>query len=283
MFNFKYHELINPTLQALKKLGGSATNNEITEQLIELLQLTEDEANDIHKGSTTKLAYRSAWARTYLKGAGYIDNSKRGVWVLTDKGKKIDEVNNEEVKQTALEKFAANKESQNDEADKPITKYENEELDEFSWHNELLETLKNISPDQFEKLCQRLLRELGFINVEVTGKSHDGGIDGKGILKIGGVISFHTAFQAKRYNGSVGSSVIRDFRGATVGKADRGLVITTGSFTREAVKEANRDGATPIDLIDGNELAEKLKELGIGIKVEMVEKVTIDIDWFNNI
>jgi len=138
-------------------------------------------------------------------------------------------------------------------------------------------------PYSFEKLCQRLLRELGFQNVEVTKQSNDGGIDGKGLLKIGGVLSFHVIFQAKRYRGSVSSPTIRDFRGAMVGRADKGLIITTGAFTREARREAQRDGASPIDLIDGNELAEKLKELGLGVTVELVEKVKVNKEWFKTI
>ncbi|MGB1979187.1 MAG: restriction endonuclease [Flavobacteriaceae bacterium] len=143
--------------------------------------------------------------------------------------------------------------------------------------------MKGIDPDQFERLCQRLLRELGFVNVEVTGRTNDGGIDGKGIIKLGSVLSYHVVFQAKRYLGSVSSSVMRDFRVAMSGRADKGLILTTESFTREAKKEATRDGATPIDLIDGNDFAEHLKELNLGVKVEMVEEVKIKSDWFKNI
>lgn len=282
MFNYKYDELINPTLQALKALGGSGTNAEIIETLIGILQLSDDEINDIHKGSTTKLAYRSAWAKTYLKNSGFINNSARGVWVLTEKGNKHEQIDKEDVKKIAKENMST-KYTQSEDSGSSTIDHDRDEFDELNWQNTVIETIKNISPDQFEKLCQRFLRELGFINVEVTGRSHDGGIDGKGILKVGGVISFHTAFQAKRYSGSVGSSVIRDFRGAMIGRADKGLVITTGSFTREAEKESKRDGATPIDLIDGNELAEKLKDLRIGIEVEMVEKVKINTDWFHHI
>ena len=158
-----------------------------------------------------------------------------------------------------------------------------EEIEEFDWQGTLIETIKKIEPDQFERLCQRLLRELGFVNVEVTGKTNDGGIDGKGIIKIGGVLSFHVIFQSKRYKGSVSSSVIRDFRGAMVGRADKGLIMTTGSFTREAKKEAQRDGATPIDLIDGNDFAEKLKELRLGVSVELVEEIKIHKDFFKKL
>ena len=142
---------------------------------------------------------------------------------------------------------------------------------------------KELAPATFERLVQRLLRESGFIQVEVTGRTGDGGIDGKGIARIHGLMSFHVIFQCKRYQGVVSSSEIRDFRGAMVGRSDKGLFITTGSFSRDAMKEATRDGAPPIDLLDGDQLSEKLKELRLGIKVEKVEKVSVESDWFKTI
>lgn len=276
MFIYKYDELINPCFQAIKKLGGSAKNDEINEKLIQILDLKDEEINDIHKNGTTKLEYRSAWARTYLKNAGYIDNSSRGVWSITELGNKVHKVENQDIKIEARMKMSNKKEEI-----EIIT--ENVDIEEYGWQGDILEVVKKISPDKFEKLCQRLLRELGFVNVEITGKSHDGGIDGKGILRLGGVLSFHVAFQAKRYNGTVSSSVIRDFRGAIMGRVDKGVVISTGIFSREAIKEAIRDGATPIDLIDGNELASHLKELGLGVDVKLAEKVIVKNSWFENL
>jgi restriction system protein len=155
----------------------------------------------------------------------------------------------------------------------------------MSWEDDLLETLKLMPPDAFERLCQRLLRESGFIQVEVTGKSGDGGIDGRGVVRIGGLLSFHVIFQCKRYQGSVSSPTVRDFRGAMVGRADKGLLITTGSFTKDAKQEAQRDGAPPIDLIDGEALAQKIKELRIGVEVrtKMTEEVIIDKLFFSKL
>lgn len=276
MFKYKYDDLINPCFQVIKKLGGSAKNDEINEELISMLNLKDNEINDIHRNSTTKLEYRSAWARTYLKNAGYIENSSRGVWSITELGNKIDKVDNNSIKIEARAKM--NNKNENTNID-----VEDNDVDDYNWQDEILDTIKKITPEKFEKLCQRLLRELGFVNVEVTGKSHDGGIDGKGILRLGGVLSFHVAFQAKRYDGTVSSSVIRDFRGAIMGRVDKGVIITTGIFSREAIKEAIRDGATPIDLIDGNELATHLKELGIGVEVKLVEKVIVKNTWFENL
>jgi len=164
---------------------------------------------------------------------------------------------------------------------------ENNLTSEFNWLEETLQVLQQIPPSAFERLAQRLLRESGFTQVEVTGKSGDGGIDGKGIISIGGLVSFHVYFQCKRYQGSVSPAAIRDFRGAMAGRADKGIFITTGTFTTEAIKEATREGAQPIDLINGELLVTKLKMLGLGIKTEKViieqEKVTIDREWFQSL
>jgi restriction system protein len=144
-------------------------------------------------------------------------------------------------------------------------------------------SIHEISPDAFERLAKRILRESGFVQVEVTGRSGDGGIDGKGIMRLSGLLSFHVIFQCKKYKGTVTASDIRDFRGAMIGRADKGLFITTGTFTRDAIREATRDGAPPIDLVDGDQLADKLKELGLGIQKEMVERISVDTEWFKSI
>ncbi len=288
-FKYKYDELFNPVLQALHKLGGSGTNNEIEEAVIELLGLTDDEVEDIHRGNTTKLSYRAAWARNYLKRLGLIENSGRALWALTSQGLNTQKIDKEEAKKIVKNLSGVKKDNEKSTNDRDLTSEpnqgveESEELSELSWEEELIELLKNMEPDAFERLSQRFLRELGFINVEVTGKSGDGGIDGVGVIKIGGVLSFHVVFQCKRYTGSVSSPAIRDFRGAMIGRADKGLFITTGTFTRDAKREAQRDGAPPIDLIDGNALAEQLKNLRLGVDVHMKEEVTIKPAWFKDV
>ncbi|CAN5506072.1 hypothetical protein BH24DEI1_BH24DEI1_16360 [soil metagenome] len=155
--------------------------------------------------------------------------------------------------------------------------------DSEAWRNKLRQLLLDISPDAFERLCQRLLRESGFIQVEVTGRAGDGGIDGHGVVKIAGLLSFPVIFQSKRYRGSVGAGEVRNFRGAMVGRADKGLFITTGNFTVSASTEATRDGAPPIDLVDGDQLIDMLKELKLGISTRLVEVVEVDSEWFEEI
>jgi restriction system protein len=279
-FKYKYDALFNPVLQALHLLGGSGTNEEIEAKLIELLQLSDMEAEDIHRGNATKLSYRSAWARNYLKRLGLIENSSRAVWVLTPKGRGTQQIDRDEAKRIVKALSGTKKIIPLDE---PVADSITDEIAELNWTDELVEVLKQLDPSAFERLSQRLLRELGFNSVEVTGKSGDGGIDGVGVMRLGGVLSFHVVFQCKRYAGSVSSSAIRDFRGAMIGRADKGLFITTGTFTRDARQEAQRDGAPPLDLIDGIAFAENLRRLGLGVKIKVVEEVSIDRAWFQDI
>lgn len=283
LFSYKYDDLFNPTLVALHKLGGSGSIEEIEEQVATILKLSDKQENEIHRGNRTKLSYRLAWARNYLKRYGVLENSSRGIWALTKQGLKIKSVNKEDVKRKSKISNDIVGSKHNNQPSEEWSNFDGGEIQEIVWQEELIATLKKIPASAFERLCQRLLRELGFQNVEVTGRANDGGIDGKGILRLGGVLSFHVIFQAKRYKGSVSPSIIRDFRGAMDGRADKGLIITTGTFTREAKREASRDGATPIDIIDGNELAEKLKELKLGIEIELVEKVILKKEWFSTL
>jgi restriction system protein len=267
-----FDRLYNPIIKALKELGGSGTIAEIEDKTATLLGLTEKEVNHIHKGNRTEFGYRLAWARTYLKQYGILENSGRGIWSLTAKGREVSTVDEESVNRFVRKTRTSD--SQEGETAHGIPP-EKARL----WEDELLAELLKLPPEAFERLCQRLLRESGFVQVEVTGRSGDGGIDGRGIIKIGGLLSFHTIFQCKRYTGSVSASQIRDFRGAMMGRADKGLFITTGTFTRDARQEANRDGVSPIDLIDGEELVEKMRELNLGVRIKTEEVIEIHKDW----
>ncbi|MDM8531522.1 restriction endonuclease [Anaerolineales bacterium HSG25] len=277
-----FETLMNPVIQALKMLGGSGTIEEINNKATEIAKVSDDQLEVLHdseKGSQTEIEYRLAWARTYLKKYGILENSGRGVWALTPKGRQTDKVNGKTVRRYVQDKHKQARKAK-------ISQVVDDETDiEATWRDELLATLLKMHPSAFERLTQRLLRESGFIQVEVTGQSGDGGVDGKGIMRLGGLLSFHVIFQCKRYQGSVSASQVRDFRGAMVGRADKGLLITTGNFTKDAVREATRDGAPAIDLIDGDLLIDKLKELGLGVKTEIVqvEQTIIDSDWLLSI
>jgi len=276
------------TIEALRTLGGSATIQELDEKVIELEAVTEAEQAHTMPGSESRprVNYYLAWARTYLKRGGALENSSRSVWSLTDKGDEItdlkqtkliyDKVNAEERERAKL-KRAETKSS----AKKETNQLEDKAPQE-SWKTRLLATMGNMAPDAFERLAQRLLRESGFIKVEVRGKSGDGGIDGVGVLRVN-LVSFQVYFQCKRWKGSVGSKEIRDFRGALQGRADKGLFITTGHFSSQASDEATRDGAIAIDLIDGERLCDLLKQNNLGVKTRMIEQVEINGQWFHQL
>jgi restriction system protein len=256
---FQYDDLMNPVIQALKSLGGSGTNEEINTKVAELVKIPSEQLEILHnpeKGGMTEIEYRLMWTRTYLKIYGIIENSTRGVWALTEKGSAVDKVEEKDVVRVVREQMKKIKQETTSDDDEPNRKVE--------WQGELLDVILKMSPSAFERLIQRILRESGFVQVEVTGQSGDGGIDGHGILRLGGLLSFHVIFQAKRWKGAVGAAHVRDFRGAMVGRADKGLLITTGAFTKDAIKESTRDGASAIDLVDGDQLVEKLKQLSFG-------------------
>jgi restriction system protein len=279
-----YDQLMNPTLNALRELGGSGSIPELVERVIADLRLPHDVVEQPHTGSAswTELEYRLAWARTYLKKYGVIDNSSRGVWALTQKGQDTRAVEPQEVVKYVRAMAPTDRKGRKAAGggdDEPTGNGQ----PGTSWRDKLLERLLVMPPASFERLCMRVLRESGFIQVEVTGRSGDGGIDGYGVVRLAGMLSFRVSFQCKRYKNTVGPSIVRDFRGAMMGRAEKGLIITTGGFTRDARQEATRDGATAIDLIDGELLADKLKELSLGVKTTMVEAVEIDDDWFTSV
>lgn len=282
-----HDQLLNPTLEALRNLGGSASITELVEQVVEDLRPSQEIVELPHPGrnNQTELEYRLAWARSYLKKYGLITNSARGVWALTPEGHDVDAVDPRVVVRFVHEQSRRERQGRTEAAgtDELRTEPDAGEEETASWRETLMATLLEMQPDAFERLCQRVLRESGFIQVEVTGRSGDGGIDGHGIVRLAGLISFTVIFQCKRYRNTISSSVVRDFRGAMVGRADKGLIITTGRFTQDASQEATRDGAPPIDLIDGELLIDKLKDLKLGVVTKQVEVVEVNTEWFGSI
>lgn len=273
--------MINPTLRALHTLGGSGSNEEINAKVAELMSLGEDVLEILHGATSgSEVGYRLAWSRTYLKKFGLIENSSRGVWSLTSRGQSAASVDPKEVVAfVRSQRLSVGVTTGSDPGNAP----DEAEQAEVPWQDRYLTFLQGLAPSSFERLIQRLLRESGFTHVEVTGRTGDGGIDGIGIARISGFLSFRVLFQCKRYQGSVSPSEIRDFRGAMQGRTDKGLFATTGSFSQKAIAEATRDGAPPIDLLDGQQLVERLKELGLGVRVAMVESVEVDHAWLDSL
>jgi len=284
-----YRDLMYPTLVAVDRLGGSAAIAELEEAVPAIAGVTDEQlavefpATSALQGQS-KVINRLHWARTYLKKIGALENSERGVWSITTEGSKYLDMDPAEA-DSALKQAdnAVRTEMRKVKIESVVGKVDDEE-EADDWRDILLKALKSMDPAAFERLSVRLLREAGFRNVEVLGRSGDGGIDGVGVYKVS-LVSFPTYFQCKRYAGSVAAGVVRDFRGAMSGRGDKGLIITTGSFTPAAKAEATRDGAPPVDLIGGEDVCDLLKEYRLGVTVEerTVEDVTIDVDFFSHI
>ena len=274
-----YAQLIEYTFKAIKELGGSGKNTEINDKVAQLMNLSEEvlDIPHLNSSSMSEVHYRCAWARTLLKNYGALANSARSVWAITAAFASVDSVDGEYIEKNCK---------------KPVKKNESAEIqmenagveipeEVRSWRRKLQDVIQNMDPFGFERLTQRLLRECGFTQVEVTKKSGDGGIDGTGKLRINGVFSFNIAFQCKRYHGVVGSGDIRDFRGSLTTNIEKGVFITTGSFSKSAIEEASAPGKQQIDLIDGEEFITKLAEFGIGVRE--VKDYEIDEDFFSKI
>lgn len=265
----RYQDVLWPAVVALRDLGGSASISELDERLIANEGFSDEQQAVLHgDGPGSEIAYRIAWARTYLKGMGLADNSSRAVWSLTEAGRSVAREEIEPLRQELIRSQRKRVKPRDGAADDAAE-------EEASWQDELLEALLQIEPAAFERLCQRLLREAGFSRTQVTGRTGDGGIDGLGTYRLS-LVSFQVFFQAKRWRNSVGAKEVRDFRGAMSGRGEKGLLITTASFTADAKAEASRDGAPPVDLVDGAALCELLARYEIGVRVR--ERTVLDVE-----
>ncbi|MFM7057343.1 MAG: restriction endonuclease [Planctomycetota bacterium] len=263
-------------VKALREMGGSGTTSEVIDRSIELLGVTENEQSSELASGSSRIRNQAQWARLYMARGGILDSSKRGIWRLTEAGNSVDpSVHDWRAMFRSVQKTYLDERKQREESDEtPEDDTDDGIAPADDYRSEVLTILRRLPPSGFEKLCQNLLRESGFQQVTVTGKSGDGGIDGIGILQVNAFVSFNVLFQCKRYAGLVTPSQIRDFRGAMVGRADKGLVITTGTFTVEAKREARRDGAPPIELVDGEALVRLFESLEFGL----LPRTTYDVD-----
>lgn len=280
-----FRDLLWPMVEALRKLGGSGTNAEIDDAVIDHMKLSEAQLSVLHnEGPKSQVEYLLAWARTFLKKAGMATNSARGVWALTEKGRLAKKAEVEAVREEVNRRYRTRGTETRQRGAGVIEDADAEDVEEVdeAWRSTLLQAMLEMPPAGFERLAQRLLREAGVESLEVTGKPGDGGIDGSGKL-YSSLFSVKVYFQCKRWRNTVGPAEVRDFRGAMEGRGERGLLITTGTFTREAEREAERAGAKPIELIGGDRLCDLLKRHQVGLAVESVERVTVDLDFFKSV
>jgi restriction system protein len=264
----QFTKYFGPLLDALRALGGSAKADEAVDRVAADLKLSDAVLNEVLPSGGSRFRNQVAWARFYLVREGLVDSSKRGVWSLTARGleTRLTKAQAEEIFKRWVRVF------QDRRRVKATTEPAAEQVAEGSgavsndYRAELLALLLKLPAKGFERLAQRILREAGFTQVVVTGQSGDGGIDGFGTLQVNPLVSFKVLFQCKRYAKSVAPSHVRDFRGAMAGRADKGIIVTTGTFTAEARREASRDGVPPIELIDGEKLIDMLERLELGLK-----------------
>lgn len=256
-----------PLLDALRDLGDSGKPMEVSNKIAENLKLKDDILDSTLKSGGKRFHNQVAWARQYLVWEGYLDSSKFGTWKLTEKGK-IATITVQQAGEIFKKWVDIHQKARKDKSDNQIIEEQEEnppeEIEESS-HTELIDILLNLSPSGFEKVCKELLRESGFENVVVIGQSHDGGIDGYGMLELNPFVSFKVLFQCKRYKGSVPRAHVGDFRNAMIGRAEKGIILTTGTFSNEAIREASREGAPKIELIDGEKLVKMFEKVELGV------------------
>lgn len=270
----QFVQFFDPVLQALKELGGSGRPAEVVEVIARLMNISEAKRQEVLQSGGLRLDNQIAFARQYLVWSGFLDSSKRGVWSLTKKGIACPGLTDSEGLRIFKEQHALHA------GTKRRNGLNGDEVDSIqadlpqSYREQFLNVVRTLLPNGFERLCQRLLRESGFEQVEVTGRTGDGGIDGIGIVKVNAFVTFKVLFQCKCYAGGVSCGQVRDFRGAMQGRADKGIILTTGTFTKDAHAEAVRDGVPPIELVDGEQLVDLFEKLELGL----VPRTTYDVD-----
>jgi len=276
----EFTKWLGPLLNALRDLGGSGRPKEVTEKIAKNLNINDNVLEEVMKSGTPRFANQVAWARQYLVWEGLLEENTRGVWTLTDEGRKTI-LTDEQSRQIFLKWVEIHQKARKNRSKSEIIN-EQEEVEpeniEHTFTPTLLEVLQSVTPKGFENICKRLLREHGFENVEVTGGSHDGGIDGYGTLELNPFVSIKVLFQCKRYKGTVSRAQVGDFRNAMLGRAEKGIILTTGTFSEDAKREASRDGAPPVELIDGQKLVQLFEERELGLKPKIIYE--IDMKFF---
>lgn len=277
----QFVRFFGPTVDALQALGGSGRPAEVFDWIATKLRVSEKDQNEMLSSGQSRFANQIHWAKFYLSKAGFIDSSSRGIWTLTEKGlsAKLSHKDALTVFQNVQAEVKHSKSIHSEIQTISSDIVEVEVVEQNNHRTQLMEILRNLPASGFERLCQLLLRKAGFQNVNVTGRSGDGGIDGNGILQVNPFVSFRVLFQCKKYSGSVSSPQIRDFRGAMMGRADKGIILTTGTFTKDARQEAVRDGVPSIELVDGKNLLDMFEQLQLGL--QPVIAYQIDDDFFN--
>jgi restriction system protein len=278
--NAEFVKWFGPLLDALRDLGDSGRPREVYARIAKNLALPDEVLDETLKSGASRFHNQVAWARQYLVWEGLVDSSKRGTWTLTEEGRTA-HLTNSEATRIFLKWVAIHAETRKRKQAREIDQPQEE--DETAPGGlateeavDLLATLRSLSPLGFEKVCRELLRESGFEKVEITGGTADGGIDGHGVLEINPFVSFKVLFQCKRYakGNLVSRAQVGDFRNAMIGRAEKGIILTTSGFSNAAILEANRDGAPQVELVDGEKLVEMFERAELGV----MKRTVFDVD-----
>jgi restriction system protein len=267
---------MGPVLDALRALGGKASPRECSDWIAEKYKLSSEVLDAKMKSGSERFHNQVQWARQYLVWEGLIDSTQRGVWTLTPKGAKghLDESASRAIFLKWVGIFAeARQKNPAAPSAKVVEPISEEVAPEEIEEQELIDVLLSLPPEGFERLCKRLLHEYGLELVVVLGKSHDGGIDGRGVLRLNPFVSLKVMFQCKRISGSVSRAQVGDFRNATMGRAEKGIFITTGTYSTDAKREAEREGVLPIELVDGERLVELFQAKQLGLRQKQVYEI----------
>jgi restriction system protein len=287
-----YRELIYPTLRAVASLGGSAQGSEITDALTELLEATPEQLAVTYEGRPKSvLIDRMEWARSYAKLGGALDSPRRGLFVLTNLGKSIlslpEEEGRAQVAQLDRDVRAARRRGPRgvngdrpdaDETGIGATPADGSAGEDTAWKEAVLARLHRLSPAGFEEFTLYLLRTFG-LELTRVGGSGDEGIDGIGLAPISAVLSSRVAVQAKRYDpaATIGRDVVALFqRDAAAVGAERAVLVTLARFSPAARKAATVTTPT-VDLIDGDKLCELMRDQEIGLRIVL----QVNEGWFD--
>lgn len=289
-------DFYDPVLRALHDLGGEGSNEAIDTAIIESFKLSPEQVAKTYGSPNSRnkpiCADRIGWASSHLKIAGLIEQPRRKVWQLTAQGRVTQTVAKSVVRQAmneskikrAKEQAAIVQELPPQQSHLSAVSLEDLLATYTSWRDQLLEQLHEMTVSQLERFFLRIFKSEGIDTVDVLGTI--GSAEIEGTMTSEGFLTFRVAFQFMRGNRQVSAREVEDFRRrARVSGSDKGLLITTGTFTQEATRESERRSPPKIELIDGKQLIDKLKELGLGVSTKrvVVEQVDIDLDWFRGI
>ncbi len=264
----KQAEIELPLLEVLDKLGGKAKPSEVYPLVAKHFpSLTEEELSEklLSYPSIRKWSNLVQWARQALIDKKQLDGSTRGVWKLTPAGR---------------ERLGKRKSKTSTESS-TVTLADLVNQDSVRINARIIAELNNLTPHGFEKFCQVLLAQIGYVDLAVTKRSNDGGIDGYGQFRQG-IVTIKSAFQSKRWRKSpVGRPEIDAFRGAIQGDFGHGVFLTTNRFSKDAQDASIKKGAIPVLLLDGEAIAKIMVENGLGVHKQPVYTVDLDPDFFD--